>query len=349
MKEIIFLAFVLLSCTVEAEMFSKHQISDNKFLNYPWEIIYGLDNRLWITECKGKSTTFRIATDKSGTTSEPSETNITALEDSGSVLGFDYLDAEAPETEVVPVIDGKLDEIWADAPSYTIDHLWVDSVSKNENTKPAKADFSGSYKLMWKGSTIYIFAEITDDVLDSISFSSVGNPSDFFKHDTLEILIDEDNSGGAHTKTHNAFVYHLSPNGYVVDQCGCGSANDYSGNSGDWWGRYFNENLDYFVKDLGNNKYRWEIALRVYDDTYNDNAKDNASALVGLTLGKTLGFGIAYNDYDKSPTDGRHLMGSFFVPGNNNGTYDVDGGRNILWQDASAFADLILAGTKIPK
>ncbi|NJM94181.1 MAG: hypothetical protein HC842_05535 [Cytophagales bacterium] len=146
---------------------------------------------------------------------------------------------DAAEAETLPTIDGDgSDEAWAGAPWMAIDKLLVDSEDASENMYPTDADFKGRFKVMWKGTKIYILAEITDDVLHTYaSYNTGSNPSQVFNYDALEVWIDEDMSGGAHTKTHNAFAYHLNADGInIADQCGCGNAGDYAGNSGNWNG-----------------------------------------------------------------------------------------------------------------
>lgn len=251
-------------------------------------------------------------------------------------------DNTAKEALARPIIDGKGNEIsWKNAIWRPINNLFVDNVSQNQNTMPSASDLSGRYKAIWKGNEIFVLAEITDDSLFYIKNPASNSPTSVFNGDALEILVDENNSGGAHTKTHNAFAYHISPQGYIADQCGCGSANDYAGNSGDWNARYFNDVGETKVVKNGN-VYTWEVAIKVYNDTYVDQG-NNQDKLVNLFQNKVLGFGVAYNDYDASGNR-ETLLGSFSIPGNNNGDHFVPGGRNIGWQDASSFGTLILDG-----
>lgn len=246
-----------------------------------------------------------------------------------------------------PTINGIADEHeWARVLWQPLNNLYVDNVSGNENTMPDPSDASGRYKALWKGSELFILAEITDNVLQYTA--NAVNASQVFGGDALEIFIDEDNSGGAHTKTHNAFAYHISPDGKVADQCGCGQPNDYVGNSGNWNGVLFNDVAETKVIKNGN-VYTWEVAIKVYDSLYTDGG-NNSNRLVNLTAGKKMGFGVAYNDYDVAGTR-RSLIGSFSIPGTNNGIIssnnlpiNASGGRNIAWQDASVFGKIDLLG-----
>ena len=40
---------------------------------------------------------------------------------------------------------------------------------------------------------------------------------DYYKDDCLELLIDEDGSGGTHTYNYNAFLYHISISYDAID------------------------------------------------------------------------------------------------------------------------------------
>ena len=248
--------------------------------------------------------------------------------------------ATAEETTISPTIDGVMDNtLYDNAEWFDLKYLHVDNVSGNQNTFPDLTDASGRYKAIWKDSKIYLAAEIIDDNLDYAPYDANGQPGQVFNGDVLEIFIDEDLSGGAHTKTHNAFAFHISPNGKVADQCGCGTAGDYDGSSGDWNARLFNDIVSSAWTNEGN-KYTWEAAIEVHNDNYNEDVSDHNETLTTLQVGQVLGFGIGYNDYDGNGRD--HLITSFPVPGDNNDTYGTPGGRNVGWQDASSFGYLKL-------
>jgi hypothetical protein len=254
----------------------------------------------------------------------------------------------AVEVSQAPVIDGVASEsYWNSLDWHEIKYLIVDNVSGTEKALPAASDFSGKYKIAWKGSQLFFLVEVTDDILSYKPFNSSNIPA-IFNDENVEIFLDENHSGGAHTKTHNAFAFHISANGNTADQCGCGQAGDYRGNSGDWNGRLFNNMVQSKWTQNGN-IYTWEIAVTVYNDTYKDGAANNSGALVTLTPGKILGYGVAYNDNDKPVNTAAdnykrdHMVAGFYVPGDKNGDYFVQGGRNTPWQDASAMGTMQLA------
>ena len=250
----------------------------------------------------------------------------------------------APQAKLRPIIDGRSNEKeWESGYWRNINHLWVDAISGTQNALPTSSDLKGRFKTLWKDNEIFVLAEIEDDSLNYTVNPTM--PTQVFGGDALEVFIDEDNSGGAHTKTHNAFAYHISPQGKVADQCGCGGQDDFGGNSGDWNGRFYNSHVESKVFKNGK-KYIWEMAVKVYNSGYSDTGNNNESKLVNLSAGKTIGFGVAYNDYDtlmgQNGLAREHLMGSFSISGNNNSTYGVAGGRNVAWQDASIFGKLNL-------
>ena len=74
-----------------------------------------------------------------------------------------------------PEIDGKIDDIWADAPS-------IDIKTFSLGTTGA----TGTAKLLWDKSNIYILAEVTDPVLSKAS-------SNTYEQDTVEVFLDENN------------------------------------------------------------------------------------------------------------------------------------------------------------
>lgn len=241
-----------------------------------------------------------------------------------------------------PIIDGDTsDYVWQGLQWKNIPYLYVDAASGNQNTLPEQNDLSARYKIAWTSNYIYILAEITDDVL--LFNVSPDKPDKVFSGDSFEIFLDEDTSGGAHTKTHNAFAYHISPTGVTADQCGCGDSTDYSGSSGDWNGRFFNDHIKSSYRSIGN-KYYWEIQVKVYNKHYNESESQhiNETRRVNLVKNKILGFGVAYNDYDNDISKREHMIGSFSISGNNNGDYFTTGGRNVGWQNASVFGRIEL-------
>ncbi len=228
---------------------------------------------------------------------------------------------EAPECTTPPTIDGVMDDdCWKDAQWQEIDQVWINYGETLEAT-----DFSGRFKVTWSSETdeLYFVFEIVDDVLvKGYTFPD----KRWACWDVVELFIDEDNSGGDHTHTNNAFAYHITAG---------------------------NDNKDFEIIDLqegwdpvdfsnhaqvaissDNNTYIWEIALTVYNDQYDMNKPDNPT--VELEVGKTMGLSAAYCDNDgltEEPKTRDNFIGSVEV---------TEEANNDHWQNASEFGTLKL-------
>lgn len=88
--------------------------------------------------------------------------------------------ADVAKATTKPVIDGKIDEVWAAAKSYDL---------KNNLYKPVTgpADCSASFKALYDADNLYILVDVNDDVL-------VHDSPEFYDDDSVEIFIDADNS-----------------------------------------------------------------------------------------------------------------------------------------------------------
>src|SRR5204862_516149 len=64
--------------------------------------------------------------------------------------------AVAGKTTAAPIIDGQPDSMWSGRSSYAISHLLFGSTS-------GSSDSSGTFKLAWDNSKLYLLADITDD------------------------------------------------------------------------------------------------------------------------------------------------------------------------------------------
>jgi len=82
---------------------------------------------------------------------------------------------EVPETEDAPVIDGDKESLWSSASS-------VETLKEVSGTGGA----IGTFYTLWKDSTLYIYAEIADDVIDV-------SGSDPWIQDSVEIYVDGGN------------------------------------------------------------------------------------------------------------------------------------------------------------
>ncbi|MFT4780389.1 MAG: hypothetical protein ACJAZK_000325 [Psychroserpens sp.] len=205
------------------------------------------------------------------------------------------------------VIDGKADEpIWETQKWYPLDQLWL-------GNPYTEVDLSGKYKLTWTNEALYLLAEIKDDILlDTEKDPLVA----WWNDDCLEIFIDEDNSGGNHQFTHNAFAYHIALDGNVVDM------------SPKEKGKLYNSHLESKRITTGNTSI-WEVKILVFDDSYND---DNKNSTVELKPNKRIGFALAYCDNDNS-NERESFIGSIAVAGED---------KNQGYIDANIFGTLLL-------
>lgn len=221
---------------------------------------------------------------------------------------------QAPKAAQAPIIDGIAnDPAWQTAAWHSIDHFIIGDPTESQ-------DFSGKFKVVWTPRRLFVLAEITDDVL----LDRNPNPLEkYWEDDLLEVLLDEDASGGLHHSSYNAFAYHVSLDNQAVD----------IGENGE--PRLLNEHLDsHWRRDPGNNhRIVWEISIQIFNESFSDQAlKNNAVALTG---GKKMGFMMAYCDAD-DPANGReHFITSHDIQA-------VDGDKNRAYLDASVFGVLTL-------
>jgi len=210
----------------------------------------------------------------------------------------------------VPVIDGQReDACWQQAKWYPIDQLWLG--------KPLeKGDFEGRYKVVWsdKDNKLYMLVEIKDDVLMDIHKDPLAF---YWDDDCLEVFLDEDNSGGNHQYSHNAFAYHIATDYKVVD---------INPNKDE---TFYNDHVEVKRSKQGDT-YVWELGIKVYNDRYKDGAVDNPT--VSLQKGKKLGFAVAYCDNDRSKKR-ENFIGSVAIQGKD---------KNRGWIDAGVFGELEL-------
>jgi hypothetical protein len=230
---------------------------------------------------------------------------------------------EANKTATKIVIDGVIDDAWSKSTWYPIDKLILGSL-------PKANDFLGRFKMLWDENTLYLQAEITDDVL----FDQHADPLKlYWDDDCLEVFIDEDNSGGNHQFNYNAFAYHVALDNQVVD---IGKNNkDDSVNF-----VLLNDHITSVWKrsELSSNKVIWELAIKVFDDQFDDKKPDNTDSLVKLSKGKTLGFMLAYCDNDGS-LERESFMGSTEIT-------PINGDKNLGYITADVFGELILVDNK---
>jgi hypothetical protein len=92
---------------------------------------------------------------------------------------------EVRKAKFAPVIDGVMDPIWR-----SVSETWLTSFGNGTSLPDDKADFYGSFKLMWDDNRIYGLLTTYDDVL----FNGMTNT---YENDSWEVYFDADNSKGA--------------------------------------------------------------------------------------------------------------------------------------------------------
>lgn len=214
-----------------------------------------------------------------------------------------------------PVIDGHAEEaVWAGAAWQELRHTLVGAAPRDE------ADFSGRYRLLWREDALYLMAEIRDDVL------SDGEPdplTNYWADDALEILVDEDASGGDHKTHHGAFAYHVALDGQVVD----------IGPGGD--PVLLNEHVEAVWRRSPEAPHVliWEARILLYPDPATL-AAGEAWKPRALSAGDVIGFALAWCDSD-APGVRSRLIADVDVP-------PIEGDRNRLYLDAGVFGRIRL-------
>lgn len=207
-----------------------------------------------------------------------------------------------------PTINGASDDaVWQNAAWLPLDQVWI-------GMPPTPADFAGRYKLAWDDNNLYILAEIADDTLVDTHPDGLLR---YWDDDCLEIFVDEDNSGGSHQYSYNAFAYHIALDGKVVD-----IAPDKSF-------QYYNDHCTTRRTTQGYTT-TWEVAMQIFDGNKYVDGGDNIPRL--LQTGKKMGFMLAYCDNDKS-AERENFVGNVAIAG-------TDKNRGFI--DASVFGVLEL-------
>lgn len=227
-------------------------------------------------------------------------------------------DYKALFAKQAPKIDGDTsDAVWSNISTWsTYNQVWLNNVGST----PTPEDFSWKFKLAWTEDRFYILAVITDDVISDRYASPLDR---YYEDDTFEVFFDEDNSGGDHQRSFQAFAYHVSLKYDIVDSDNTGAA------------RLLNDHAEVRM-DTVDGKYVWEAAFKVYDKTFTIN---NPGQPVKLFAGKKMGWGLAYCDNDgRAQRD--HFFGSEYVEGTN---------KNVAYINADVFGDVELVNPSVPK
>lgn len=198
------------------------------------------------------------------------------------------------------MIDGVIDDVWNAADWMEMTVAWTGF----ENLRPPSSpeDFTGKYKAMWTADHLYLLFDITDDVINT--------SGQYWEQDTVEIFIDEDQSGGQHNHSHNAFAYHINHNLEVVD------------NGGD--PAMIASHISAAIKSEGT-RHIWEIRMEIYAEHNGYVMSEQEAARVTLVAGKVMGFTPSYIDNDGNGTR-EHFMSSVNTPGHqsNQGYLNAD-------------------------
>ncbi|NER10776.1 Carbohydrate family 9 binding domain-like [Muriicola jejuensis] len=211
------------------------------------------------------------------------------------------------KTTTAPTLDGLVTEnCWNMATWHPLDQNWLGEAYSYE-------DFNGRYKLTWDEDYLYLLVEITDDIL----YDARKDPLKlWWDDDCVEVFIDEDNSGGLHQFSHNAFAYHIALDGNVVDL------------APDREPRLYNDHIR-SARRVDGTLSTWELAIRLFRDDYQDGG---INVPVPLKKDKKVGFALAYCDNDGS-AERENFIGSVFVPGED---------KNQGWINADIFGTLVL-------
>lgn len=214
---------------------------------------------------------------------------------------------EVKKAVAAPSIDGKITEsCWNQNPWHPLDQNWLGSAFTHQ-------DFYGRYKLSWDEEALYLLVEIQDDSL----YDSNKDPlKRWWDDDCVEVFIDEDNSGGLHQFSHNAYGYHVALDGHVVDL------------GPDRQPRLFDDHLRSARQTEGKLSH-WEMAVKVFPEPP-EGMEPREPVL--LSAGKKLGFAVAYCDNDGS-LERENFIGSVFILGED---------KNQAWINADILGTLIL-------
>lgn len=206
-----------------------------------------------------------------------------------------------------PIIDGVGDDsCWQNTIWLPLQERWLGAPYSTD-------DFEGYYKVTWNADALYVLVKIHDDIL----LDDHKDPLDsWWDDDCIEVFIDEDNSGGEHQYNYNAFAYHISLTGDVIDY-GPGEIP-----------HNFKDHVTSKRITTGKDSI-WELKILLFDNSYSD---ENSNQPVSLTVNKEIGFAIAYCDNDHSKTR-ENFIGSVFIPGED---------KNRGYIDAGVFGTLLL-------
>jgi len=206
-------------------------------------------------------------------------------------------------------IDGcSKDSMWSTVEWNSLNYRWM-------GADPDPSDYNGQFKLLWDANYLYLFVKVEDDSLHSTLADGINN---YWKGDYVELFLDEDQSGGNHQFSHQAFAYHVSTEGRPIDR----NTNDEI--------VFFDDHINVMRIQEGTTHY-WEMAISIFDDQFDENSTNNTP--IPLTSQKVMGFSLAYGDNDGNQSR-ENFMGSRETHGVNNDegyiTADVFGTMTLI-------------------
>lgn len=204
-------------------------------------------------------------------------------------------------------VDGSEREAaWEATDWKTLSHSWKGSF-------PEENDLRGKYKILWDPEGLYLLVEIRDDTL--VNYTQ--HPMQlWWMEDVLMIYVDEDNSGGLHQFNDNAFAYHISPDGNVIDL------------GPDRKAKLYNDHLEVACHPTGDS-WVWEIKLQLFRE---GSGPSEVRKPVILEANKEIGFALGYADNDNKK-EIKQVIGSVHIPSPK---------KDLAWINADIFGTLIL-------
>ncbi|MBL7189546.1 MAG: hypothetical protein ISS70_24725 [Phycisphaerae bacterium] len=117
-------------------------------------------------------------------------------------------DVVIPSPGAMPVLDGRIDEVWLFSAEHTI------GTSQVGVAPSSPADCSGTWRALWNWEALYVLVEVTDESLTNDSGSGSK-----WQDDSIEVYVDGDNSKGTSPDT-NDHQYNFWWNNAVYEEPG---------------------------------------------------------------------------------------------------------------------------------
>lgn len=196
----------------------------------------------------------------------------------------------APFAATAPVLDGLVDPLWADAPWDSLPYNYLPGTPM-----PSASDLSARYKVLWTAEALHLLVEVVDD---SVSDRIVNPLQGWWNDDCVEIFLDENKDGGDHQYNFDAWAYHVSTKGEVVDY------------GDDQMPHLFNDHVPLRRVQTRDTSI-WEMSIKVHGEGYTLAGPNTPQV---LTAPRTMGFSLAYCDNDGKTTR-ESFLGSVNTPG----------------------------------